>query len=427
MRDIALAMILAVLVPLAVRYPWMGVMSWIWVSLMVPHAMTYGFMYGKPVAMLTGGATLLGLIVSKDPKKLPMVMPVVLLILFSLWMVVTYFFSLVPTVENLAQLDKVLKINLFTLVTILVIHTRKQVDILIAVVALSVAFFGVKGGIFTIATGGAFRVRGEGGFLHGNNEIGLGMIMVVPLLYYFVLTQTNRWIKWALWAAIGLTVVATLGTQSRGALLGIVAMSTAFILRSPKRLRLIVPLIVGVTFVLVFMPESWWDRMESIRNYQEDESALGRLNAWTMAFNIATSNFFGGGFYLETDEIFQRYAPNPAFIAVAHSIYFQVLGQHGFIGLFLYLAFWISVIFNCAWVAKHSSNPADIALARMIEISLVGFAFGGAFLNLAYFDGPYYLMAALVIVRYKILNNTAQPRIAPLPVLSGQTSRATRA
>lgn len=410
MRDIALALVLAVLLPMALRHPWIGVMSWIWVSLMVPHALAYGFMVGKPVAMMTGGVTLLGLLISTDPKRLPFVAPVMLLILFSLWMVVTYFFSLVPSQDNLAQLDKVLKINLFTLVTILAIHTRKQVDILIAVVAFSVAFYGIKGGIFTIATGGEFRVRGEGGFLHGNNEIGLGMVMTVPLLYYFVLTQTNKWIKRALWVSIALTVAATLGTQSRGALLGIAAMTTAFILRSPHKLRLIVPIVIGLAFVLTFMPESWWERMGTIRNYQQDESAMGRINAWTVAFNVATSNFFGAGFTLETDDIFQRYAPNPDFIAVAHSIYFQVLGQHGFVGLGLYLSFWIAVLWNCRWLARNARDGADLALARMIEISLIGFAVGGAFLNLAYFDGPYYLMAALVIVRHKILNNVPRPR-----------------
>jgi len=410
MRDIALALVLAVLLPMALRHPWIGVMSWIWVSLMVPHALAYGFMVGKPVAMMTGGVTLLGLLISTDPKRLPFVAPVMLLILFSLWMVVTYFFSLVPSPDNLAQLDKVLKINLFTLVTILAIHTRKQVDILIAVVAFSVAFYGIKGGIFTIATGGEFRVRGEGGFLHGNNEIGLGMVMTVPLLYYFVLTQTNKWIKRALWVSIALTVAATLGTQSRGALLGLAAMTTAFILRSPHKLRLIVPIVIGLAFVLTFMPESWWERMGTISNYQQDESAMGRINAWTLAFNVATSNFFGAGFTLETDDIFQRYAPNPAFIAVAHSIYFQVLGQHGFVGLGLYLFFWIAVLWNCRWLARNARDGADLALARMIEISLIGFAVGGAFLNLAYFDGPYYLMAALVIVRHKILNNVPRPR-----------------
>ena len=222
-------------------------------------------------------------------------------------------------------------------------------------------------------------------------------------------------LRWGLWGIAVLNVIAALGTQSRGALLGILAMTMAFILRSPKPGRLILPIIGLGLFTLVFMPESWWARMDSIGNYQEDQSAMGRINAWTLAFNVAKSNFFGGGFYLETDEIFRLYAPNPDFIAVAHSIYFQVLGQHGFFGLLLYLGFWLSVLTTGWWIGRNARTPADLALARMVEISLVGFAAGGAFLNLAYFDGPYYLMVALVVLRYKLMENSPKPLTNKIP------------
>ena len=412
MRDYILAAVLAVLAPLGVLHPWMGVMLWAWVSLMSPHRMTYGFMYDAPVSMITGVVTLLGLILSRDPKKLPLAAPLVWLALFAAWMVLGYPFSLVPTDYNLDQVDKVLKIYLFTFVAVAVIWTRKQVDVLIAVCALSIAYFGVKGGIFTIMTGGGHRVRGEGGFIAGNNEIALALIMVIPLLYYFVQTHANVWVKRALWLSMLLCVVAALGTQSRGGLLGIVGMTVAFVARSQKRARLIVPIVALTVFVIAFMPDSWWDRMETIGSYKTDESAMGRINAWTVAWNVARDHVFGAGFYLESPSIFDRYAPNPEFIAVAHSIYFQILGQHGFVGLGLYLAFWVSTWRTCRWVAKHSPAPEDQALARMIEVSLVGFAVGGAFLNLAYFDGPYYLMSALVILRYKLMQNKPQPRAA---------------
>jgi putative inorganic carbon (hco3(-)) transporter len=405
LRDLLLAAVLVVLVPMCFRRPWIGAMTWAWVSLMSPHRLAYGFMYTAPVAMLVGGATLLGLLFSKDPKRLPMAAPVVWLALFTGWMLVTYPFSFEPMSVNYEQLDKVMKIMLMTFVVVAVIHTRKQVDILIAVVALSVGFYGIKGGVFALTTGGGFRVRGPVGFIAGNNEIGLALVMTIPLLYYLLLQVQNANIRRVLWVSIFLTAVAAIGTQSRGALLAILGMSAVMLLRSPQRLRLFPPMLLTAVFITVFMPDQWWDRMQTIGEYQEDQSAMGRINAWTLAWNVATSNFFGGGFLLETPETFSRYAPDPGFIAVAHSIYFQILGQHGFVGLFLFLAFWLSTWNTSRWVARNSPSPADKQLARLIEISLVGYAVGGAFLNLAYFDGPYYLMAALVIVRYKILGN----------------------
>jgi probable O-glycosylation ligase (exosortase A-associated) len=405
MRDIVLALVLAVVTPLSLIHPWIGVMNWTWLSLMSPHLMTYGFMYQAPVAMLAGGATLAGLVFSKDPKWLPKAPPLVWLAVFGSWILICYPFSLIDTSYNWGQIDKNFKIYLMTFVAVAVVSNRRQVDWLIGVCAFSIAFFGVKGGIFTLITGGGYRVRGDGGFIAGNNEIALALIMIVPLLYYFVQIAPRKSLRYALWGAIALSVVAVLGTQSRGGLIGVLGMALAFGARSQRRLRIVVPGILLAVAVAAFMPESWWERMATIKTYQEDESAMGRINAWTVAFNVAKDHFFGGGFYLEDESIFNLYAPRPEFIAVAHSIYFQVLGQLGFVGLFLYLAFWISTWRTCRWIAKNSQSAADQALARMVEISLVGFAVGGAFLNMAYFDGPYYLMAAMVVIRYKIMHN----------------------
>lgn len=414
MRDLALAAILLVLWAMALKRPWIGVLTWVWLSLNVPQLQTYGFMLGAPVAMVTAVFTGLGLLISRDPKSFPTCPANVVLIVFTLWMCITFPFSIVDTASNAEQLEKILKINVFTLLCAAVLHTRRQVDWFMAVVTLSVAFFGIKGGIFTIATGGGFRVRGEGGFLHGNNEVGLGLVMTVPLLYYLVYISPNKWVKRGLLAAMGLTAVAALGTQSRGALLAIAAMGFMFIVRSPRPLRFVVPVIALGLLMLTFMPDSWWDRMETIRSYKEDESAMGRINAWILAWNVASNHFFGGGFVIEYEQVFNRYAPNPGFIAVAHSIYFQVLGHHGFVGLFLFLLFWLLVWRDARWLAKYSPDPKDVVMARMIQVSLVGYFVGGAFLNLAYFDGPYYLAMALVVVRYKLLNNTrAQAGRAP--------------
>lgn len=406
MRDLALGIAMIILIPLGLVHPWMGIMNWTFISLASPHRQTWGAIYDAPLAMLTAAATLLGLLISKDPKRLVLKGPIIWMAIFTIWMLITYPFSLDQhSGENADLLTKVMKIMFMNLVAVAVLSTRKQVDVLIAVCALSLGIYGVKGGIFTLSTGGSFRVQGLGGFLGGNNEMALALIMVVPLLYYLRSITQNRWYRRGLGLAIFLTCLAAIGSQSRGALLAIVAMGAAFIYRSQTRWRALLPFLAIVLFITMFMPESWWMRMDTISNYKEDGSAMGRINAWYLAWNVATHNFFGGGFYLESNEIFARYAPDPTDIHVAHSIYFQVLGQHGFVGLFLFLGMWISTWRTSRWISTNSPSPNDQMLARMIEVSLFGFAAGGAFLNLAYFDGPYYLMIALAVLRYKLLEN----------------------
>lgn len=414
MRNLVVTAFMAIILPLAVAHPWMGIMGWTFVSLASPHRQTYGFIYDAPVGMMIALATLIGILISKDPKRLVMNGPMSWMAVFTVWMLITYPFSLDQfSGENEILLYKVLKIMFMNFVAVAVIHTRKQVDILIGVCALSLGIYGLKGGIFTLLTGGSFRVQGLGGFLVGNNEMALALIMIVPLLYYLRHLLNNRWYKIGLGAAIFLTCVAAIGSQSRGALIAIVAMGVAFIYRSPKRSKALIPFLGITLFIPFFMPESWWARMDTIATYEQDASAMGRINAWYLAWNVATNNFFGGGFYLESDEIFARYAPDPTDIHVAHSNYFQVLGQHGFVGLFLFLGMWISTWRTARWISNNCPAQNDQLLARMIEVSLIGFATGGAFLNLAYFDGPYYLMIALVIIRYKLAENKLNP---PQPI-----------
>jgi putative inorganic carbon (hco3(-)) transporter len=408
MRDIALLLILVAALPVAVFRPWFGALVWVWISTMSPHRMTYGFMYDAPVAQSVALATMVGLLFSKDPKQLPLGAPVVWMLLFTAWMVVTFPFSLVPTSENLDQLVKVLKIMLLNVIVLLPLHTRRHANLLIATLAVSIAFFGAKGGIFAILTGGQYQVRGGGGFIEPNNELALALVMSIPLLVYLVQQSTRRSIRWLLSLCIFLCAVAAIASQSRGALVAILAMAATILARSSARIRLLFPILAMGMFIAAFMPEQWWDRMQTMQTYQQDASAMGRINAWTVAWRVATDNFFGGGFVIEHPMIFDRYAPNPEFIAVAHSVYFQVLGQHGFVGLFLYLCIWIATFFTCWWVHKNTDDPGDRQLARMAEVSLVGFFVGGAFLSLAYFDGPYYIMIALVVLRYKVLGNRSR-------------------
>ena len=131
---------------------------------------------------------------------------------------------------------------------------------------------------------------------------------------------------------------------------------------------------------------------------------MGRINAWRMAMNLANDRpLVGGGFEIYTPSVFARYAPNPDDLHAAHSIYFQMLGEHGYVGLMLFLLLWYLVWRDAGWIIKHSKDRSELQwaldLARMIQVSLVGYAVGGAFLSLAYYDVPCNLLVALVLTR----------------------------
>lgn len=400
MRDIALVLIFAVALPLAMRHTWMAVMLWTWVSLMNPHRLAWGFAYSLPFAAAAAGAAFVSILLNRDKLKMPWQTPVVMLVLFLGWMGVTTVFAYYPA-ASWEQLVKVLKIQVMTLVALAALRERKHIELFVWVNAVSIGFYGVKGGIFTILSGGSARVWGPGGFIGGNNEVGLAIIMVIPLMYYLREVATRAWVRMGLLAAMLLSAAAALGTQSRGAFLAIAAMSFLLWLRSKNKVLPAIGIVIFGVLLLTFMPESWTERMRTIQNYEEDGSAMGRITTWIAAFNIANNNFFGGGFHVYTPDIFMRYSPAPDLVRAAHSIYFQVLAEHGWIGLLLFLAIFFSAYRMAGRIRKDARKRPETEwlgqLAGMCQVSLVGYAVGGAFLSLAYFDLPYNIVVILVV------------------------------
>jgi putative inorganic carbon (HCO3(-)) transporter len=406
MRDILVTLIVFGSLFKIYKQPYIGAVMWVWISVMNPHSQGWGFARTFPFAAIIAAVTVVSLVLSREEKKLPMTPVTWTFIAFIVWMSIASIFAI--HLDQIGdQLIKVYKIMGMTLVVMMLIKTRKHIEALIWTIVISIGFYGVKGGFFTIRTGGADRVWGPSGtFIDGNNEIALALVIVIPLMYYLVTTTKNRWGRYAFYASMFLCALAALGSYSRGALLAIGAMGVFLWLKSKEKVTLGLVMALAVPVLLVLMPSQWYERMDTINDYQADASAMGRVNAWRMAFNLASDRLFGGGFEIYDAGVFQRYAPNPADVHAAHSIYFQILGEHGFIGLFIYLLLGFLTWRSASWVAKNTARLADMkwanSMATMIQVSLLGFAVGGAFLSLAYFDVPYYLMAAVVALRILI-------------------------
>ena len=403
MRDIVITIIILGSLPYILKAPAIGGLMWVWVSVMNPHTQAWGFATHLPFAFIIAIATMLSLVMTREPKSLPLTPVSVLLLLFVGWMNVTAPFALLPE-ASWVQWNKVMKIMLMSFVIMMVIRTRRDIVRLVWVLVGSIGYYGVKGGIFTIRSGGTERVWGpDETFIGDNNALALALIITIPLMYYLQQNTDKRWLRHGLSAAMLLSALAALGSYSRGALLAIAAMGLFMWLKSDRKLVLGALLAAVAPLLLAFMPERWADRMDTINTYQDDVSAMGRLNAWRMAWNLARDRFLGGGFDVSDASIFARYAPNPMDVHAAHSIYFQALGEHGFVGLFIYLALGIATWRTAAAIIRRTRGKPELrwahGLATMSQASLIGFAVGGAFLSLLYFDMPYYLMAALIATR----------------------------
>ncbi len=400
MRDLALGPIILVLAAYGLLHPWVGIMGWTWLSIMNPHAYSWR-LNSMPVAATLAIAVFVGVLVTRDRKQIFATRETKILMLFMVWMCITLPFSFYFD-QSAPLWSRVMKIDLMVLVAMVVLYSRKHITYFAWVLVGSLGFYGTKGGLFTLATGGSHRVWGPtNSYIEGNNEVALALVMIIPLMRFLQLTSESVWVKRGLLVSMGLCAVAALGSYSRGALLAIVAMFMVMWWRGDKKAVSAIVLVVLGVVALSLMPEQWWDRMNTISTYQDDASANGRLNAWWMAFNLAKANFFGGGFMIYKPDIFAMYAPNPLDIHAAHSIYFMVLGEHGFIGLFLFLLLWISVWQSAGRLRVSGRKlPQTLWLSHlggMCQVSLAGYAVGGAFLSLSYWDLPYNILILVVL------------------------------
>ena len=401
MRDILVTAIIFGALPFVFKRPWIGVLLWTWLAYMNPHRQTWGFAYSFPFSMVVGLVTIGAYMFSTSRKEMLWTRETVVLLMFVIWMFVTTLFAFYPE-DAWLQWNKVWKIQLMIFVIAMIIQDRKQLNWMVWVIALSLAYYGVKGGIFTIATGGNYHVWGPSNtFIGGNNEIALALVMTIPLIRYLHLQAERRWVRLGLAAAMILSGVAAIGSQSRGALLAMLCMGLFLWIKSRNKIVTGIYLAAAVTVLALVMPQSWYDRMNTIENYQEDASAQGRINAWHTAFNVAKDRVTGGGFEMFVPRTFYHYAPNPYKVHDAHSIFFEVMGEHGFIGFILFVT--IGVL---AWIRAqqiinrnkhHPEHKWASDLAAMTQVSLIGYATGGAFLGLAYFDLPYHLMVIIVL------------------------------
>jgi len=416
MRDL---LVLAIVIPaaiMALRRPWVGVLLWTWLSIMNPHRYSWGIAYEAPLAAITAVCTVLGLLMTKDKQSPFQGTPVKLFVLLTAWITLSWLFG-IDAEGDYPQWTKVMKIYFMTLVAISLLKTKLQILSFTWVTAGSLAILGAKGGIFTVLSGGGHRVWGPPeSFIYDNNHFALALVMTIPLLYMLQQGLDKKWHKLVTTVTMLLCAASALGSHSRGGLLAIVAMGLMFWWRSEKKGGLGIGILIAVAILLPFMPEEWWSRMGTIQNYEDDQSAIGRLNGWHVATQVALNNFFGGGMSYQHQIYFNMYGLYNTDTIAAHSIYFQILGNHGFVGLFLFIALWISTYRWAGWLRKNTPDIPEAHWARilggMVQVSLLGYAVGGAFLSLAYFDLPYNMMVMVVLARKWVENRSweTEPR-----------------
>lgn len=412
MRDLAVLSFLIACIVAAFRRPWLGVLALAVFSYMNPHSYAWGFMREFPAYQTLFIAVAIAFLVNgKDRQPLPKDWRVPAFFFLWFYFLMTTFDALVPKAAW-PKLIEVSKIYLPFILTLWLINTREKLYYLIITIAGSIGLIAVKGGIWAIGTGFSYRVYGPPGTqFYENNAFAIATLMTIPLLILWLRETTNRKLKLVLMAAIPLAFASAISSHSRGALVTMGVLVPLLLWHSKRKYLAIPILLIGIGFGIQQLPEHWFERMQTLETYQEDESALGRLEAWRDGINYALRHPLTGAGFEGWRWVTRR---------DWHSSYVEILAEHGVIAFALWFSLLFGTIISLTRILRRVRGLERMAWAQnwaqMLRASLVAYAVGTLFLGLSYWDIFYHLVFISVLFKKFVMEELETPEPVAVPV-----------
>lgn len=424
MRDILMLGVMLSVIPMALMNGFVAFLLWIYTNLLSPHVYLYGFMadfrYAFVFAALALGSLVLGR-AGKIEKGL-FDWSLILIVVFVLHAIVSAVLALQENPNIEFRLEYFVKGMAVAIVAPFFIKTRWQLHLVVVVIVAALGFHAVVDGLKVVASAGGHIIHGiPRSTLSDNNLYALAVVMILPLLLYLSKHSGVIYVRWCFLVVFALCVMTVLGSNSRGAFIAMVVLGFWYWLTSARKLASLLFVILVALVVVQVAPDRWFDRIETIKNAKEDDSFMGRVAAWKVSVNIANSSpFFGAGFdstqvpaiwdeHKDVHNIFNiEIPPNVAYKA-AHSNYFQVMGDLGYVGLIIFLMILLSAFIkrweiNKTIAGRQSETEWAKDLATALVLSLVAFMAGGAGVSLAYFELAYLEIVMLSIV-YRVADS----------------------
>jgi len=412
MRDLIFACFWVVLFPAAFLSAHIGVLLWIWVSLAVPNLLLYDLLADFPFNKVVAGLTILSICFHPKNFKLYFDKITALYITFLLVGVVSQWMSFANFTLGDELFQKVIKEFVLFICIIGVMNTRHRLHMVVVIFCIAIGLEVAFETAAYVATGGGHRVVGNVSF-GDNNGLALVALMIVPLSIYVAKYSGDPRMQKAFKFFTFGCVAGVVITFSRGGFIGLVAILAVMFWRSDKKFLFFALAAVVLVAGLILVPAAWFERIDSIKDADSSLSFLGRVIAWKVSVLVALDRpFYGSGFHgIQSHAVWDIYFPLSGTFGgidtsgidtpprAAHSIFFEVLGDLGFLGLFIYLTILATLLLTCRSIAKRCKSIASLGwawnLARQLEISLIGFIVAGSALSEAYFEG-FWVLAAVI-------------------------------
>lgn len=432
---------MSIIFPLALSNAFAAYLVWGWTSVITIPFYLYGFMgslrYNLIFALVTLGLVVIGKV--KEKGEFTANRTTVLILLFVAHGTISAVLAKPSAHNNWSIYIDLIKSLTYCMVMFLFVTSRFRLHAMLVAIALGLGFHGLVEGMKTLVTAGGHKVIGlPGSKMADNNHFGVAIVMALPILLYLFQYSKYRLVRLGFLAVLACTAMAVVGTNSRGALLAMCAFAAVLVLTSRRKVLAIILVGAGAAMVASVGSEHWVERMETIGTAGEDQSFMGRVDAWNISSALALRNpVFGTGFHaMQSPEVWFSVRPRDGLLSAvappvqqesaraAHSIYFEILGDLGFVGLLLFLA----IIANAFLTAREVKRMAARAgpgmqwardMADTLALSLFVFVVGGAGVSLAYFETFYVVVVLIEVLRQCVLKQIAEAAAGVKPGAAG--------
>ncbi|MDN3646726.1 DUF5935 domain-containing protein [Pontixanthobacter aestiaquae] len=422
MLDLALAGFIALVMAIGFRRPFVWVLAYLYVDILAPGKMGYTIMPAIQISLITFLAAFAGWMLA-DPKKgarFTLRQGIMVVLLFYCWWTTSNadFPEFAAT-----KWEWVWKALFFAIFLPLTITTKLRLESALLVMLLSVAAIVISAGIKIVLGGGGYEnnlffVNDNSG-IYESSTLATVAICSIPIVIWFTKYGTIFKPDWRvkLFAAalIFACFLIPVGTEARTGLVCIAVLMVLALRDVKRRLTFIV---AGATIVFValpFLPQSYYERMATLGSTDGDESASTRLAVWGWTFDYANENPTGGGFDAFRGNSFTYNMPireeqgNTMAVEYRevtdegrayHSAVFEMLGEQGWPGLFIWLwlhalGLWQMERIRRKWRKKQGNGEGEgeewvAPLATALQYAQIIYLVGSLFQGIAY--QPYVLM-----------------------------------
>jgi putative inorganic carbon (HCO3(-)) transporter len=385
---------------LSVSAPFVATLGYVWVDTFQPQNVAYILLNQFPVAMVMGIVALGGYLLMDRRSPPPMTLQTALQATMAIWVTATLIWAQAPD-PAWVKWDWAFKTIAFATFIPYVIRSRVQIEAFAQTYVFSLAANFVPFGLKVLISGGGYGVNlglqsGNGGQAEGG-LLSTSCLMAVPLAIYLAshsqLLPKSKLLPLAYWAIAGLAVFTAIGTYERSALVGLVVLGIYMWVRTKHKIGFGLVLAV-VTCAMIYTSSSALDaRMSTINNYQGDGSAMVRILVWKWTLGFVATHPFGGGFdaYVINHVDVPGGGADPGhteFGRAFHSSYFEILGEHGYPGLLIFLLLVGSTFFMLHRIAKRARAHPELqwvtGLSNALQSGLAVFLTSGAFVGIAF-------------------------------------------